>query len=114
VHGGSRHYHLVRRYGISAVEADDMLKAQAGLCPICRRRLGEKPHVDHDHMTGAVRALLCFTCNAGLGNFSDDAERLERAAAYRRGQLTAPSLAPGVYDVAGTAWRRQDPAQAAG
>ena len=56
-----------------------MLERQAGLCPICRRGLGDKPHVDHDHETGEVRGLLCFTCNVGLGNFSDDVERLQRA-----------------------------------
>ena len=115
VHGGSRHYHLVRRYGISAAETDEMLQAQAALCPICRRPLSESPHVDHNHATGDVRGLLCFTCNSGLGNFGDDVERLERAAAYLRGDLTAPSrIAPGVYDVAGTTWRAQDSMPAAG
>jgi hypothetical protein len=115
VHGGSRHYHLTRRYGIGDDEVDAMIEAQAQLCPICRRPLGAKPHVDHDHATGDVRGLLCFTCNVGLGNFSDDPARLERAAIYLRGGLTAPSrIAPGVYDVAGTTWRRQDSMPAAG
>jgi hypothetical protein len=115
VHGGSRHYHLTRRYGIGDDEVDAMVEAQAELCPVCRRPLGTKPHVDHDHASGQVRGLLCFTCNVGLGNFSDDPERLERAAAYLRGELTAPSrIAPGVYAVAGTTWRRQDLAAAAG
>ena len=63
-----------------------MLERQAGLCPICRRGLGDKPHVDHDHETGEVRGLLCFTCNVGLGNFGDDVERLRRGARYLEGR----------------------------
>ncbi len=108
--GGSRDYHLLRRYGIGAGDVADMVARQGGVCPICVRPLGARHHVDHDHATGEVRGVLCFTCNGGLGNYGDDAARLRRAADYLDHTLTAPSLvAPGVYDVAGLAWRRPDP-----
>jgi hypothetical protein len=78
--GGSRTYHLKRRYGITAQEADAMLATQDGLCAICRA--APAAQVDHDHATGAVRALLCFNCNGGLGQFRDDAHVLRAAADY--------------------------------
>jgi hypothetical protein len=78
--GGSRTYHLKRRYGISAQDADAMLEAQGGLCAICK--VAPAVHVDHDHATGAVRAFLCFNCNGGLGQFKDDPDVLRAAAEY--------------------------------
>jgi hypothetical protein len=78
--GGSRTYHLQRRYGISADDADAMLEAQGGLCAVCES--APAAHVDHDHVTGAVRALLCFNCNGGLGQFKDDPDVLRAAADY--------------------------------
>jgi hypothetical protein len=69
-----------------------MLADQGGLCAIC----GAVPpaHVDHDHSNGSVRALLCFNCNGGLGQFRDDAAVLRAAARYleahRAGQLAGP------------------------
>ena len=78
--GGSRTYHLKRRYGITAEEADEMLAEQGGLCAICRTE--PAAHVDHDHDTGGVRELLCFNCNGGLGQFRDDPEVLRAAAEY--------------------------------
>jgi hypothetical protein len=78
--GGSRTYHLKRRYGITAEDADGMLLAQGGVCAICQT--APAVHVDHDHETGAVRALLCFNCNGGLGQFKDDPFLLHVAAFY--------------------------------
>lgn len=83
LHGTSRHYHLMRRYGIGAGDVDRMLDAQAWACPVCRVTLTLKTaHVDHDHQTGAVRGILCFNCNGGLGQFRDSPEVLRRAADY--------------------------------
>jgi hypothetical protein len=78
--GGSRTYHLKRRYGITAEDADAMFEAQEGLCAICRAAPAE--HVDHDHETGAVRELLCFNCNGGLGQFKDAPAVMRAAADY--------------------------------
>lgn len=50
-----------------------------GPCDICGR---EGQHVDHDHLTGMHRGLLCRTCNVGLGYFRDDPRILRRASAY--------------------------------
>lgn len=90
--GGSRTYHLKRRYGITAVEADAMFAEQGGLCALCRT--APAAHVDHDHATGGVRELLCFNCNGGLGQFKDDPALLRAAARYveghRAGQLAGP------------------------
>jgi hypothetical protein len=90
--GGSRTYHLSRRYGITAGEAEFMLRAQAGVCAICQSAAATQ--VDHDHETSAVRALLCFNCNGGLGQFRDDPAVLRAAADYveehRRRQRPQP------------------------
>lgn len=85
LHGGSRQYHLKRRYGIGAADVEEMLDSQGWACPICATTLTANTcHVDHDHKTGAVRGILCFKCNGGLGQFRDDPATLVQAAAYLR------------------------------
>ena len=82
----------IRVYGISPEDYADLLSAQDGVCAICRKpetvrnQDGPRPLcLDHDHLTGTVRGLLCHSCNLSLGHFDDDPDRLEAAARYLRG-----------------------------
>ncbi len=71
-----------------------MLKVQGGGCCICGRAPREdiSLHVDHDHTTGKVRGILCFSCNNALADFQEDRQRLDKAISY----LTAHT--PGVQE----------------
>jgi hypothetical protein len=75
-----------RTFGISADEFDAMLEAQGGGCAICGVRPDREAslHVDHCHVSGKVRGILCISCNQGLGQYREDPALLERAAAYLR------------------------------
>lgn len=83
--GSTRNFHLVRRYGVTEAEVDAMIERQGGRCLICR--VGAAEHVDHDHRTGAVRGVLCFNCNGGLGQFKDRKDTMARAINHLRGRL---------------------------
>jgi len=85
----ARDGYLRRTFGLSLAEYEEMLTAQHGTCAICGRppRKGSSLHVDHDHETGAVRGLLCFRCNGGLGQFKEEFERLVTASEYLSGDL---------------------------
>ena len=52
----------------------DLWIAQAGLCAICLEEndSDRKLAVDHDHVTGKIRGLLCNRCNTALGAFDHD------------------------------------------
>jgi hypothetical protein len=96
------HYLKQRKWKSAGVDADryqEMLHEQKGVCAICGRTerhkdgLSGKPKdlaVDHDHKTGAVRALLCSACNTALGLFNDDPELLDAAKAYLARHLAMP------------------------
>jgi hypothetical protein len=43
--------------------------------------------VDHDHITGKVRGLLCNDCNLGIGHFKDNIEKLKLAIKYLEEKL---------------------------
>lgn len=70
-----------RKYGITKREYDVRVKEQKGLCAICRKP-ETNLRVDHCHVSGDIRGLLCPTCNTGLGLFYDAPESLRAGAKY--------------------------------
>jgi len=61
---------------------DALLLSQGGVCPICGKPLPFPADVDHDHMTGRARGLLCHRCNLTLGLVHDDLKLLQALADY--------------------------------
>lgn len=67
-------------------------KPKQARCCICGRpESAKKPNgqpkrlaIDHCHVSGAMRGLLCQRCNTGLGMFDDDIVRLFNAIKYLR------------------------------
>ncbi len=83
---------LLRKYGITLEYYKELFDKQRGICGICgsserdivngkRKDLA----VDHDHLTGRVRGLLCGVCNRGIGALGDSVERIRRALKYLEG-----------------------------
>jgi len=88
-------YHLrqgLRTYGLTLEQYDTLVEVQGGRCAICREaptgrnRNERRLHVDHDHVTGRVRGLLCLMCNRGIGMLRDRADLAQSAADYLRRQ----------------------------
>ncbi len=91
--GGSSHgvdAAMGRTYGVTAAAILKLKEDQNFECAICHAALDSRAHVDHDHGTGKVRGILCFTCNTGLGKFRDNVEYLRSAVTYL--ERTPPDL----------------------
>jgi len=89
-------------YGLDEDMFQCVLADQNSRCAICEKEfyLGpthagkrqDQPHVDHCHVTGKLRGLLCGSCNIGIGNLNDSLELLLKAARYI--QKFSPSTIP--------------------
>ncbi|AFK13461.1 endonuclease VII [Yersinia phage YpP-G] len=82
--------YLMRSYGITLDDYEEMLESQKGLCKICGTEgfaMNPKVHkiklvVDHCHTKGNVRGLLCHNCNRALGLLKDNVKSLQAAIEY--------------------------------
>lgn len=75
-----------QKYKLTPEQFDELLERQKGGCAICDIQFDMiepwQLHVDHDHVTGAVRGLLCHSCNTAIGLLGDDRAVLQRAIDY--------------------------------
>lgn len=71
-------------YKMSVEDYENKYKEQNGACAICRGNnlSGRRLSVDHNHVTGYIRGLLCGNCNLGIGNFKDNVEIFKTAITY--------------------------------
>jgi Recombination endonuclease VII len=98
---------LRRNFGITLEQYRQMFAEQGGVCAICgeppkvvgyrpSRRQGRPRRpmlvVDHDHVTGKIRGLLCIHCNRGIGFLKDSADIVRFALKYleERGEQQWP------------------------
>ncbi len=85
-----RKIHIKTKYKISMETFDILCAVQGNRCGICRRDLpiAEKKWrevcVDHDHLTGKIRGILCRNCNTGVGHLQDNPDLLQAASLYVR------------------------------
>lgn len=78
-----RDYWYKKKYGMTRKDVVDMLDSQGNACAVCRCGITEdSKHVDHCHVTGHVRGLLCAGCNTAIGKLGDNVEGLKRALSY--------------------------------
>ena len=75
----------VARYSIDINRFHGIYDAQEGNCAICKTEIDlENCRIDHSHITGEVRGILCVSCNTGIGLLKDSADVLMSAAEYLR------------------------------
>jgi DNA-directed RNA polymerase subunit RPC12/RpoP len=80
-----RTYHLRRLYGITPEQYDELLERQQGKCAVClkdKEEFNVRLAVDHDHVSGEIRGLLCRYCNHRLVGRHRDSAVLRRIADY--------------------------------
>ena len=80
---------LKLKFKMTIDDYENMVKEQKGLCAICHKPESKIVNgkiillaIDHNHKTGKVRGLLCYSCNIGIGHLRDNPELLRLAAKY--------------------------------
>lgn len=89
-HAKGKYYFLETKYGVDPEQYNQLITEQGGVCAICESPPpGLRPlHLDHDHVTGKPRGLLCAKCNTMLSYFGDRPEGLLKVLDYvQRGDV---------------------------
>jgi len=73
------------KYGLTPSNYRQMVENQQNKCKVCKTDgslLKRRLYVDHCHITGKVRGLLCHSCNVALGAARDDISILRALIQY--------------------------------
>lgn len=76
---------LKKTYGIDIDQYNAMLQFQNGSCAICKKHSStfkKSLAVDHCHVSGKIRGLLCINCNRAVGNLKDSIDLAKSLISY--------------------------------
>lgn len=84
VKAGGHERRVQKVYGLAPGQYGEIYLFQGQVCAICGRATGRTRalSVDHDHVTGLVRGLLCRPCNDLLGHIRDQISVARRIVHY--------------------------------
>lgn len=75
-----------KMFNITEEQLQGLYDHSNNLCYICGKEESNERYkllnIDHDHISGKIRGLLCRACNSGLGQFKDNKDLLNKAATY--------------------------------
>ena len=78
-----RDHQRAHRLGVPVSEVREAIERSGGQCQACECPLTHATMcVDHDHITGRVRGVLCRFCNALEGMLNKQAGRVAKVQAY--------------------------------
>ncbi len=88
-----RRYLLKEKYNMTIEDYENLSFQQENVCAICGNKetnYTSNPQVthlavDHDHLSGRIRGLLCAQCNQAIGKFRHDINLLQKAIDYLKG-----------------------------
>lgn len=82
---GATFARIKKNYGITKDQYMQLLINSCGRCDACGEQFINKSHsshVDHNHVTGKVRGLLCHGCNLALGLLHEDPKKISQLLKY--------------------------------
>ena len=83
----ARQHHL-KKYNLSMEDYKNLTLKQNGVCAICgdTNNLEKNLYIDHCHISGNIRGLLCQRCNTAIGLLKDNVLILQKAINYLEGK----------------------------
>lgn len=84
----ARERHLRHKFGITLDQYEELLNRQENCCAVCKRHKDNfktNLAVDHDHITGEIRGLLCTHCNRYHVGRHRNGDLLRNIASYVEG-----------------------------
>jgi CRISPR/Cas system-associated protein Cas10 (large subunit of type III CRISPR-Cas system) len=80
----NRELRIRRSYGLTLEAYQNLLESQGTKCAACGTSDwgAYGPMIDHDHVTGEVRGIVCTRCNVAIGHLKDSPQRARALAEY--------------------------------